>query len=418
MSGDELRVCIIGAGTGGLCLAHGLKRSGLAVAVYERDHAPSDRLQGYRLSISPVGRRALKECLSQSLFQKLITNSAKASKRVTFLNHHLDRLLVVDLPHSDREDADSELPVSRVALRRILSEELDGVIHYGKKFVAFEVSPQRGVTARFEDGTSAISDVLIGADGASSRVRGQLLPSAERVETGITAVSGKLSLSAGTRQETPAPILHGPTLILGPEGCFMFASTVDYEDGVAGGEASYDRDKYVMWGFSAHRDALGLSTDHSADDPQLATHAVIGLMHDWHPALRRLVQGADPSTIAAFAVKTSVPIPPWATQRVTLLGDALHNMTPFRGIGANTALRDAAALRRSLAAVVRGGGDLLDALAAYERDMIRYGFAAVRASLKNMDRFHAEGRLARTMVKSLFRVIDHVPPLKRVFLGR
>jgi len=50
-------------------------------------------------------------------------------------------------------------------------------------------------------------------------------------------------------------------------------------------------------------------------------------------------------------VKTSVPVPPWQTRNVTLLGDALHNMTPFRGIGANVALRDAAALRRALAAV-------------------------------------------------------------------
>jgi 2-polyprenyl-6-methoxyphenol hydroxylase-like FAD-dependent oxidoreductase len=418
MSGNELRVCIIGAGTGGLCLAHGLKQDGLAVEVYERDHAPADRLQGYRLSISPVGRRALKECLSQRLFQKLIKNSAKASESVTFLDHHLDRLLVVDLPHSDRENADSELPVSRVVLRRILSEELDGAIHYGKKFVVFEDAPQGGVTARFEDGTSTIGDVLIGADGASSRVRGQLLPSAERVDTGITAVSGKLSLSEAARQATPVPILHGPTLILGPGGCFMFASTVDYEDGVADREEFYDPETYVMWGFSAHRDALGLNADLSAVDPELATDAVIALMDDWHPALRRLVRGADPSTITAFAVKTSVPILPWVTRRVTLLGDALHNMTPFRGIGANTALRDAAALRRALAAVARGDGDLLDALAAYERDMIRYGFAAVQASLKSMQRFHAEGRLARAMVKSLFRVIDHVPKLKPMFLGR
>jgi 2-polyprenyl-6-methoxyphenol hydroxylase-like FAD-dependent oxidoreductase len=418
MSGKEMRVCIIGAGTGGLCLAHGLKQDGLPVEVYERDHAPSDRLQGYRLSISPVGRRALRECLPQMLFQKLIKNSAKASESVTFLDHRLGRLLVVDLPHSDGENDDSELPVSRVALRCILSEELDGVIHYGKKFAAFEDASQTGVTARFEDGTSTTGDVLIGADGASSRVRGQLLPSAERVETGIMAVSGKLSLSEETRQTTPAPILHGPTLILGPRGCFMFASAVDYEDGLAGGEGSYDRQKYVMWGFSAHREALGLSADLSATDPQLAIDAVIALMHNWHPALRRLVRGADPTAITAFAVKTSVPIPPWATRRVTLLGDALHNMTPFRGIGANTALRDAAALRRALAAVARGHGDLLDALATYERDMIRYGFAAVQASLKNMERFHAEGRLTRTMVKSLFRIIDHVPPLKPLFLGR
>jgi len=415
---NGLSVRIIGAGTGGLCLAQGLKQDGVAVEVYERDHTPSDRLQGYRLSISAVGRRALKECLPRGLFQKLIRNSAKPSESVTFLDHHLERLLAIDLPRGDRDNADSELPISRIALRRILSEELGDAIHYGKKFVAFEDAPQGAVTARFEDGTSTVGDVLIGADGAGSRVRGQLLPSAPRIETGITAVSGKLSLSEDARRATPEPILRGPTLTLGPRGCFMFASTVDYEDTVAGVEEPYDREKYVMWGFSAHNETLGLPANLSAVDPQAATAAVIALMDDWHPALRRLVQSADLSTITAFAVKTSVPIPPWATRQVTLLGDALHNMTPFRGIGANSALRDAAALRRALTAAARGDADLLHALAGYEQDMIRYGFAAVQASLKNMERFHADGAVARTAVKSLFRVIDHIPPLKSMFLGR
>jgi 2-polyprenyl-6-methoxyphenol hydroxylase-like FAD-dependent oxidoreductase len=94
-------------------------------------------------------------------------------------------------------------------------------------------------------------------------------------------------------------------------------------------------------------------------------------------------------------VKTSVPVPPWQTRNVTLLGDALHNMTPFRGVGANTALRDAAALRRALAAVNASEKELLPALAAYERDMIDYGFAAVRTSRADMERFHAEGALSR-----------------------
>jgi 2-polyprenyl-6-methoxyphenol hydroxylase-like FAD-dependent oxidoreductase len=198
----------------------------------------------------------------------------------------------------------------------------------------------------------------------------------------------------------------------------MFASTVDYEDDTVSSEQRYDREEYVMWGFSAHNETLDLQMNPAALNGYDATAAVIALMDDWHPALRRLVQTTDISTVSAFAVKTSVPIPPWATQKVTLLGDALHNMTPFRGIGANTALRDAAALRRALVAVARGQTDLIQALAAYERDMIGYGFAAVRRSLKDMDRFHAKGFLARTAAKSIFRVIDHVPLLKGAFLGR
>ena len=418
MGRDRLSVCSIGAGTGGLCLAQGLKQDRVDVEVYERDYAPTDRLQGYRLSISATGHRALKECLPQELFEKLIENCAKPSESVTFLDHHLNRLLVIDLPHSDRENVDSELPVSRIALRRILSEGLGNIVHYGKKFVTFEDARQLPVTAQFEDGTSTSADVLIGADGASSHLRGQLLPDALRVETGIVAVSGKLRLNDDVRRTTPQPILRGPTLILGPGGCFLFASTVDYEDATDGREERYDREKYVMWGFSAHRDTFGLRASLSDVDDKIAIAAVIALMDDWHPALRRLVQTADPSTIATFSVKTSVPIPPWDTRRVTLLGDALHNMTPFRGIGANTALRDAATLRRALTAVARKDADLFQALTGYERDMIGYGFTAVKTSLRDMKRFHTKGLLLKTAMKSLLRVIDCVPPLKAAFLGR
>jgi hypothetical protein len=106
-------------------LAQGLKRDGVEVEVFDRDHAPTDRLQGYRLSISATGRRALESCLPGGLFEKLIANCAKPSESVAFLDHHLNRLLVIDLPHNGREAADSELPVSRIALRCILSEGLN-----------------------------------------------------------------------------------------------------------------------------------------------------------------------------------------------------------------------------------------------------------------------------------------------------
>lgn len=408
------KVCIIGAGTGGLCLAQGLKQDGVEVEVFERDRTPTDRLQGYRLSINATGRRALEACLPAEIYDRLVSNGAKPSDSVTFLDHRLNRLLAIDLPHAD--GADAELPVSRIALRSILSEGLGDTIRYGKKCIAFTDDPRTAVIARFEDGSVATGDVLVAADGAGSHLRAQLLPQARRVETGIVAVSGKLTLSDAVRRAAPSPILHGPTLILGPDGCFMFASTVDYEEGTAD-DSPYDREKYVMWGFSAHNDTLDLPANPAAMSGPDALAAVLALMDDWHPALQGLVRAADIPSVTAFPVKTSVPIEPWPTRRVTLLGDALHNMTPFRGIGANTALRDAAALRQALVAVSRGEAGLVAALTAYERDMVRYGFDAVRMSLRNMERFHARGLLARTATKSLFHVIDHVPPLKSAFLG-
>jgi 2-polyprenyl-6-methoxyphenol hydroxylase-like FAD-dependent oxidoreductase len=79
-------------------------------------------------------------------------------------------------------------------------------------------------------------------------------------------------------------------------------------------------------------------------------------------------------------VRTAVPVAAWQASRVTLLGDAIHAMSPARGSGANTALRDAALLAGQLAAAARGEQSLVQAVGTYERQMIDYGFAAVLAT--------------------------------------
>jgi 2-polyprenyl-6-methoxyphenol hydroxylase-like FAD-dependent oxidoreductase len=177
---------------------------------------------------------------------------------------------------------------------------------------------------------------------------------------------------------------------------------------------AYDSEQYVMWGFSAHHERLTIGRNLETPDGEQLKALVLGLMNDWHPDLRQLVSSADPTTITAFPVKTSVPIRPWRTGRVTLLGDALHNMTPFRGVGANTALRDSAALRQTQVTVDRGDKSLIPALAAYERAMIGYGFQAVRISLKEMHRRHSESALKRVLTKAVFRAMNLAPSFKQM----
>ncbi|MGH9765123.1 MAG: NAD(P)-binding protein, partial [Blastocatellia bacterium] len=122
MNSRRLKIIVIGAGTGGLCLAQGLKLDNVAIEVFERDHSPTDRLQGYRLSIDSRGGYALRTCLPPALFEQLLENCANPSRGVTFLDHRLNRLLAIDLPRHHPGDLDSELPVSRIALRHILME--------------------------------------------------------------------------------------------------------------------------------------------------------------------------------------------------------------------------------------------------------------------------------------------------------
>jgi 2-polyprenyl-6-methoxyphenol hydroxylase-like FAD-dependent oxidoreductase len=82
-------------------------------------------------------------------------------------------------------------------------------------------------------------------------------------------------------------------------------------------------------------------------------------------------------------IVTSAPVDPWTPTTVTLLGDAIHTMTPGQGVGANTALRDAALLCRALTAASRGEKTILGAIAAYEAEMIPYGFDFASSTLRN-----------------------------------
>jgi 2-polyprenyl-6-methoxyphenol hydroxylase-like FAD-dependent oxidoreductase len=407
-----MKVIVIGAGTGGLCLAHGLRACGIDVRVYERDQTPTDRLQGYRLNISTSGNRALAACLPKANYQRFVAASAKASTAVAFLDQGLKRLLCMEVPEVDRASLESNRPVSRIALRKVLIDGMEDLTTFGRTFKSYEDGPDGQVTARFEDGSTDSGNVLVGADGASSRVARQLLPHAKRVDTGVVAISGRFPLDEAARRETPPEVLRGPTLIMGPPGRFMFASAIEYPPEAV---TIYDSDEYVMWGFSILRQLLPSNCVPEQLDAEAARSLVLEQTRGWAPPLRRMVERADPVFMTAFAVKSAVPIGPWPTRNITLLGDALHNMTPFRGKGANTALRDAHALRDALVSVEKHGAPLIPTLASYEKGLIQYGFTAVRESLANMERLHSRSLFARFAAKAWFRLADAIPPLQKAF---
>jgi len=125
------------------------------------------------------------------------------------------------------------------------------------------------------------------------------------------------------------------------------------------------------------------------------------LIRSWHPDLKALHARATVDETFLVRIRTSPPVRPWPPSRVTVLGDAIHAMSPARGSGANTALHDAALLCRTLTGAgrnetrtdragsaaaqagsdpARNGRDLIAAVGEYERQMRDYGYAAVAAS--------------------------------------
>jgi len=428
------RVVIIGGGIGGLCLAQGLKKAGVDVAVYERDRTPSARLQGYRIHINPRGSRALHECLPPRLYDAFIATVGKSGGGYGFFDEWLRELLFVENygANGKPDPIDSHKSVSRIALRRVLLDGLEDVVHFGKEFARYEEASDGRIVAHFGDGTSATGDVLVGADGGNSRVRRQLLPHAERVDTGILAVAGKVALNDEVRALLPPKLFVGPASVMAPKGLGMFVAVHEFDrgparlvgplgdDGSAGlpkGLLFDDTQDYAMWAFTARREKYGFRRAPEGMDGSALRDAVLSMTEGWHPRLRELVQKADPSTVTPLPIRSSVPVERWETKNVTLIGDAIHSMTPMRGIGANVALRDAALLCHNLVAADRGEKPLLAAIGDYEGEMVRYGFEAVRASMKAAQQATSENAVALAVAKCAFRLINSVPPLKRVVFG-
>ena len=431
-----LHVLIIGGGIGGLTLAQGLKKSGVNVAVYERDRTMTDRVQGYRVHINPAGSLALHECLPPELFETLARTCGKPSRGIRFVTERMKVLISFDMinpPQGVNGDHIAlDRSVSRITLRQVLLAGLDDVVRFGKTFERYEELPTGRVLAHFGDGTSAEGDVLVAADGGGSRVRRQFLPHAERVDTGIIGIAGKVFLDGGNRDRIAPELRNGMTLASGQGGHCLFVALQEINgaamsglggnDELAAAGAHFDNARsYLMWAFGARREKLGLAgrdTDQMSGDELRKIVIKAMTTRAWDQRFRDLVHLADPATINAITIRTSVPVAPWPTQRITLLGDAIHSMTPYRGIGANVALKDAMRLCRALAAADRGERPLVDAIHGYEADMLDYGFRAVRTSLHAMNQAIVESRVRSVLSRTALRVIDRVPAFKRAMFSR
>lgn len=423
-AGTLRHVMIAGGGIGGLCLAQGLQRAGIRATVYERERALGDRLQGYRVHISPTGSRALHACLPPDLFDAFVRTCGISSDRLRMYTPDMRTLLTMDAGMFETGDPVARhRAASRITLRQVLMSGLER-IEFGKMFTHYE-ERDGSVVAHFADGTSAQGDVLVGADGGGSRVRRQLLPHAERVDTGVVGIGGKVFLDEARAFIAPA-LLEGVSMVSTP-GLRLFVALQDHgatppggPDGIGGDDPTapatslFDNTRsYLMWALSARRETFGLPEAVETVDAEMLRATAARAIADWAPAFRDLVRLADPATISSIRIRTSQPVAPWQTGRVTLLGDAIHAMTPYRGIGANVALKDAVRLREALIAAHHGARDLVEAVADYERGMIDYGFRAVRNSLGAMRQALDSGPVRQAMLRGVLRVIDRVPALKR-----
>jgi 2-polyprenyl-6-methoxyphenol hydroxylase-like FAD-dependent oxidoreductase len=335
-------VTIVGAGLGGLVLARVLHINGIPVTVYEAEASAAARAQGGLLDIHPCnGQRALEAASLSEKFRNLVL-PGRESYRV------MDRAGTVLLDRPD-DGAGQRPEVPRGELRQMLLDSLpDGVVQWGRKVSGARSLGGGGHELHFADGTTVCTSLLIGADGAWSRIR-PLLSDATPRYTGFTSIE-YLLFDSDTRHRATAQAVGAGSLFALAPGQGILAHR----------ERHATLHAHVQ--LKAPQDWLA-GTD--ASDGAAVSARVAAEFAGWAPELTTLITGSDTEPVVRL-LHTLPAGHHWARiPGVTLIGDAAHLAAP-NGEGANTAMLDGAELGTAIAA---HPADPETALTEYEQAM-------------------------------------------------
>lgn len=339
------RIAIIGAGPGGLTCARILQRHGIAVTVYDRESGPEARDQGGSLDLhEDNGQIALREAGLLEDFFRLSRPEGQEMRQ-------MDPAGVILFHHTPDQGERSKPEIDRGDLRNLLLSSLEpGTVRWGHTLSSLEGPEDGPRRVSFADGTTVEADLVIGADGAWSKVRRAISPALP----GYTGVS---FLEAWFHE---VEIRHPEVAALVGQGS---AAAADGERGLfaqcnSGGHIRV----YVIQRIPADWiSARGLTVK---DTDAIRAH-LLDQYRDWSPALRRLIAENDGPYVDRPIHALPVPHTWDHNPTVTLLGDAAHLMPPL-GVGVNLAMLDAC----ELALAVVNSDTVEEAVRAYEKTML------------------------------------------------
>jgi 2-polyprenyl-6-methoxyphenol hydroxylase-like FAD-dependent oxidoreductase len=339
-------IAIIGSGPGGLTCARILQQVGLDVTIYERDPGPDARDQGGTLDMQrDTGQVALRRA---GLLDPFMSRSRPEGQDMVILDQH-------GTVHQRRiaAEGDRDAPeMDRADLRALLLDSIEpGTIRWGAALTEAVPLGRGRHRVTFSDGATVETDLLVGADGAWSRVRPLVSPHQPAYE-GVVFV--EISFRDVDRQHPEVAAL------VGRGGMFALGEN----RGIIAQRQARNR----IRAYVALRTGLDWAEQAGlkVTDPAAVRDHLLPVFDGWAPELRRLLEECDDQFIVRPIY--ALPVPHlWNTRAgVTLVGDSAHLMSPFSGLGANTAMLDGA----DLADAVLASDTLLDALTSFEATML------------------------------------------------
>lgn len=377
------KVAIIGGGIGGIALGIACLHRGIPFIIYERDGSFEERAQGYGLTL----QQASKAIQGLGLFD--LTNGIVSKKHVV---HNTEGDILgewgmqkwVDqksIPNNKR----TNIHIARQELRKELLNQLGGQesIKWNHQLIDFK--DKETISMNFNVNGNSITetaDLIVGADGIRSSVRKQIIGEATTPLNylGCIVILGICPLN----RLKDNPLLNGETVFQtanGNERIYVMPFTADK----------------VMWQLSfplLEEQAIHLSKKGSQ---ALKKEAI--LRTQWHQPIPDIIENTADSLISGYPVYDRTLLTEkhfLKTDKSTLLGDAAHPMSPFKGQGANQALLDALSLARKITKFCNEGSDWrkkgirASVLLEYEREMIARSESKVKGSADAAQYLHSE----------------------------
>lgn len=377
---ENKQVAIIGGGPGGLTLARLLQLQNVNIKVYERDLNKDARVQGSPLDLhDESGMAAIHKA---DLFEEFRNNFLPGADKTLILNEKGEIFFSDHETNLDEDFGNAYFrpEIDRGALRKILLESLQPeTVIWNSHFLSME--PQNeGWLLNFKNGESVYADIVIGSDGANSKIR-PYITDIKAFYTGILMLEGNIYESVKNTPKIASLLDGGKIMAFG-----------DSKNILMGQKGGGDLGFYA--GFKADENWTTKNGLNYADKTQ---------MLEWfkteYPEWSSIWYELFENVSAPFIPRSIYCMPldqNWQTlPNATIIGDAAHVMPPFAGEGANMAMRDALELSEFLTS--NQYHTIQEAISGYEISMRKRASEAAQESLENGEKMHSKDSL-KTML--------------------